>query len=63
MEFSNALFFPEENSIAGRTEMTGHGVAAFGCSHPLYGFTGQPSLVAAKARLIANHGTGTALAG
>ena len=33
-----------------------------GCPHPLRRFTGESNLVEAKARLIANDGTGTALA-
>ena len=42
--------------------MESHRVAAFGCPHPLRRFTGESNLVEAKARLIANDGTGTALA-
>jgi hypothetical protein len=43
--------------------MIGHGVAAFGCPHPLRGFAEDDNLVAAEARLITDHGASTALAG
>src|ERR1700730_8635435 len=43
--------------------MVRHRVAAFGCPHPLHGFTADGNLVAAEARLITDHGASTALAG
>ena len=42
--------------------MKGHRVAAFGCPHPRRSFTGEGDLLAAEARLVADHGASTALA-
>jgi hypothetical protein len=45
-----------------RTEIKGQGVAALGRAHPLRSLTGEADLLAAEARLVANHGARTALA-
>jgi len=42
--------------------MKGEGVAAFGCPRPCRGLAGEGNLLTAKARLIADHGSGAALA-
>ena len=42
--------------------MKGQRVAAFGCPHPRRRLTGEGDLLAAEARLIADHGAGAALA-
>ena len=42
--------------------MIRHRIAAFGCPHPRRGITGDGDLLATEARLVANHGTGAALA-
>jgi hypothetical protein len=42
--------------------MKGQGVAAFGCPHPCRSLTGEGDLFAAKACLVASHGSGAALA-
>jgi hypothetical protein len=57
-----AFALPVDGGAACRTEMKGQGVAAFGCSHPCRSLTGEGDLLAAEARLVANHGAGAALA-
>ena len=57
-----AFAFPVDGGTAGWTEMKGQGVAAFGCPRPNRSLTGKRDLVAAKARLVADHGPGSALA-
>ena len=57
-----AVVLPVQGGVACRTKMVGHRVAAFGGPHPLRRFTGECNLVEPKARLIADHGTSTALA-
>jgi hypothetical protein len=42
--------------------MKGQCVAAFGCPQPRRSLTGEGDLLAAEARLVADHGAGTALA-
>src|SRR5215471_15311319 len=42
--------------------MKGQRVAAFGCSHPRRGFTGESDLLTREARLIADDSAGAALA-
>jgi hypothetical protein len=42
--------------------MKGQRVAAFGCPHPCRSLTSEGDLLAAEARLVADHGTGAALA-
>jgi hypothetical protein len=42
--------------------MKGQRVAAFSCPHPRCCLTGKGDLLAAKARLVADHGAGAALA-
>ena len=37
-------------------------VATFGCPHPRRRIAGEGNLLAAEARLVADHGTGAALA-
>src|SRR5260370_2977815 len=49
-------------ALVGRTELKGQRVAAFGCPHPRRSLTGEANLLAAKARLVADHGAGAALA-
>src|SRR5262249_8993601 len=42
--------------------MKGQRVAAFSCPHPRCRLTGKGDLLAAEARLVADHGAGAALA-
>src|SRR5262245_19476453 len=42
--------------------MKGQRIAAFGCPHPRRSLTGEGDLLAAEARLVADHGAGAALA-
>jgi hypothetical protein len=42
--------------------MKGQRIAAFGCPRPLRAVTREGDLLAAKPRLIADHGSGTTLA-
>jgi hypothetical protein len=42
--------------------MKGQRVAAFGCPHPRRSLSGEGDLLAAEARLVADHGAGAALA-
>src|SRR6266853_2023961 len=53
---------PVDGGAACRTEMKGERVAAFGCPHPRRSLTGEGDLLAAEARLVADHGAGAALA-
>src|SRR5262249_6312166 len=48
---------------AGRTEMKGQGVAAFSHPRPRRGLARDGNLLTLKARLVAHHGSGAALAG
>src|SRR6516164_9278237 len=57
-----AFVLPVNGRAACRTEMEGHRVAALGCPHPCRSLTTDGDPVAAKARLIANHGASAALA-
>jgi len=57
-----AFALPVEGGAACRTEMKGQCVAAFGCPHPRRSLTGEGDLLAAEARLVADHGAGAALA-
>jgi len=57
-----AFTLPVDGGTACRTEMKGQRVAAFGRPHPRRGLTGKGDLLAAKARLVADHGAGAALA-
>jgi hypothetical protein len=57
-----AFALPVNSGAAGRTEMKGQRVAAFGCPHPLRSLTGKSDLLPPKPRLIADHGAGTTLA-
>src|SRR5262245_29661054 len=56
------LALPVYGRAAGRTEMKGQRVAAFGCPHPGRSLTSEGDLLATEARLIANHGASAALA-
>jgi len=57
-----AFALPVNGGPARRTEMKGQRVAAFGRPHPRRGLTGEGDLLAAKARLVADHGPGATLA-
>jgi hypothetical protein len=58
-----AVVLPVDGRPAGRTEMKGQGVAAFSRLRPRRGLAGDGNLLALKARLVAHHGSGAALAG
>ena len=60
--FWKAVVVPVHGGTANRTEMKGQRMTAFGCSRPRRSLAGDVDLLAAKARLIAGHGTGAALA-
>src|SRR5262249_10667638 len=51
-----------DGRAACRTEMKGQRGAAFSCPHPRCRLTGEGDLLAAEARLVADHGAGSALA-
>jgi len=57
-----AFALPVDGGAACRTEMKGQWVATFGCPHPRRSLTGEGDLLAAEARLVADHGAGAALA-
>src|SRR5205807_6278472 len=57
-----AFALPVDSGTACRTEMKGKRVAAFGGPHPRRSLTGEGDLLAAEARLVANHGPGATLA-
>src|SRR5262245_24513912 len=58
-----AVVLPVDSRPAGRTEMKGQGVATFSRPCPRRRLAGDGNLLALKARLIAHHGSGAALAG
>jgi len=60
--YPETFVLPVDGGAACRTEMKGQRVAAFGCPHPCRSLTGEGDLLAAEARLVADHGPGTALA-
>jgi hypothetical protein len=57
-----AVILPVNGGAACWAKMKDQRVAAFGCSRPRRSLTGDVDLLAAKTRLIASHGTGSALA-
>lgn len=57
-----AFTLPVDGGAAYRTEMKGQCVAAFGFPRPRRSLTGEGYLLAAEARLVADHGAGAALA-
>jgi hypothetical protein len=58
-----AVVLPVNGRPAGRTEMKGQGVAAISRSCPRRGLADDGNLLTLKARLVAHHGSGAALAG
>src|SRR5262245_2420680 len=58
-----AVVLPVDGRPTGRTEMKGQGVAAFSRPRPRRGLAGDGNLLTLKARLVAHHGSGAALAG
>src|SRR5262245_35013770 len=58
-----AVVLPVDGRPAGRTEMKGQGVAAFSHPRPRRGLARDGNLLTLKARLVAHHGSGAALAG
>ena len=61
-QFGKAFVLPVHGGAAGRTEMKGQRVAAFGFARPRRSLAGDRDLLAAEARLVAEHGAGAALA-
>src|SRR5262249_42958780 len=57
-----AFALPIDGGSACRTETKGQRVAAFSCPRPRCRLTGEGDLLAAEARLVADHGAGAALA-
>src|SRR5258708_16567422 len=57
-----AFALPVDGGAAGRTEMEGQRVAAFGRPHPGRSLTGEGDLLAAEPRLVADDTAGAALA-
>jgi hypothetical protein len=57
-----AVVLPVDVGAAYRTEMKGQRVAAFRYPHPRRSLAGEGNLLSAEARLVADHGAGTALA-
>jgi hypothetical protein len=57
-----ALPFPVDRGAAGRAEVEGERIAAFGRAGPRNGLTGDGGMLAAEACLVADHGTSAALA-
>src|SRR4029078_577120 len=57
-----AFALPVNGGAAGRAEVEGQCVAALGLARPGGGLAGEGDLLAAGARLVAEHGAGAALA-
>src|SRR5262249_44821863 len=57
------VVLPVDRRPANRTEMKCQGVTAFSCPRPRCGLAGDGNLFTLKARLVAHHGSGAALAG
>src|SRR5262249_33106501 len=57
-----ALALPVNRGATGRTEVEAERVPAVGRARPLSGFPREGDLFATKARLVADHGAGAALA-
>jgi hypothetical protein len=57
-----ALTLPVDRGAAGRAEVEGEHIATLGRARPGSGLAGDGDLLAVKPRLIADHGTGAALA-
>src|SRR5215831_16629171 len=55
-----AFALPVDGGAACRTEMKGQHVSTFGCPHPRRSLTGEGDLLAAEARLVADHGASAA---
>src|SRR5689334_9199222 len=61
-QIGEAAILPMERGATHRAKAIGQDVAAFGRAGPFGGFSGKSNLRPAKARLIAEHGPGAALA-
>jgi hypothetical protein len=57
-----AFALPVDGGTTDRTEMKGHCVSAVGGPHPRRSLTGEGDLLAAEARLVADHTPGATLA-